>query len=76
MSEAQRNECPNERLVILPEHPCYCGEGEYDHNWEFQDDSFDHEFGTETVHYFMCAECGATRDIETSDYDPFWELDW
>jgi hypothetical protein len=39
-----------------------------DHDWEFCDDSFDHEFGTETVHYFTCTICGQTRDVGPSDY--------
>lgn len=39
-----------------------------DHDWEFQDDSFDHEFGTERVHYFLCQKCQATRGMEAGDY--------
>jgi len=64
-----------ERVVMLPEHPCYVGDGEYDHSFEFQDDSFDHEYGTERVHYFYCPECGATRGMEPADYDPFIDLE-
>jgi len=56
-------------LVMLPEHPCYVGDGGYDHNWEFQDDSFGHEFGVEVVQYFRCSECATERDIEPGDYD-------
>lgn len=44
-------------------------EEECDHEWEFQDDSFDHEFGTERVHYWQCSECGATKPVEASDFD-------
>lgn len=40
-----------------------------DHDWEFQDDSFDHEFGTEQVHYWLCVKCDATRPMEAGDYD-------
>lgn len=40
-----------------------------DHDWKFQDDSFDHEFGTEQAHYWACSRCGATRDMEAGDYD-------
>lgn len=29
-----------------------------DHEWEFQDDSFDHEFGTERVYSWVCNKCG------------------
>jgi hypothetical protein len=39
-----------------------------DHEWEFQDDSFDHEFGTEVVHYWLCTKCEATREMESGDY--------
>lgn len=40
--------------------------------WEFCDDSFDHEFGTERVHYEQCRICNATRalDSDDGDYDP------
>jgi len=39
-----------------------------DHEWKFQDDSFDHEFGCEQVHYWECELCGATKDMEPGDY--------
>jgi hypothetical protein len=29
-----------------------------EHNWEFQDDSFSHEFGIEVINYWLCNECG------------------
>lgn len=46
--------------LFLPEvHEC---------DWKFQDDSFDHEFGCERVWYFVCEECGATRDFGPNDY--------
>lgn len=32
-----------------------------DHDWQKVDDSFDHEFGTEIIHYLRCAKCEATR---------------
>lgn len=44
--------------------PCERGE----HEWEFQDDSFGHEFGTERVHYFQCQNCDATRGVEPGDF--------
>lgn len=59
----------------LPEHPCYCGNGEFDHDHELQDDSFDHEYGVEQIYYYVCQECGHTRDLEASDYDPFLEFE-
>lgn len=39
-----------------------------DHDWEFQDDSFDHAFGTERIHYFQCKHCEATRPMAAGDY--------
>lgn len=39
-----------------------------DHDWKFQDDSFDHEFGTERVYHWQCERCGATREMESADY--------
>lgn len=40
---------------------------ECDHDWEFQDDSFDHEFGCEVIRYWQCAKCEATRDTLPHD---------
>lgn len=37
---------------------------ECDHEWEHHDDSFDHEFGTEQVHSWVCEKCGAVRGEE------------
>lgn len=41
-------------------------------DWEFCDDSFDHEFGTETIQYEECRHCGTTRALESdwTSYDP------
>ena len=50
-------------------HPCETELGEFDHEWEFVNDSFDHEYGTEQVHYWRCANCDATKDMEPGDYD-------
>jgi NADH dehydrogenase/NADH:ubiquinone oxidoreductase subunit G len=33
---------------------------ECDHEWEFVDDSFSHEFGTEVCGHWECLLCGAT----------------
>ena len=50
-----------------------CGERnpavECDHEWEFQDDSFSHEYGTEQVHYWRCELCEATRNVEPGDFE-------
>lgn len=48
---------------------CEYASGQFDHEWEFQDESFDHEFGTQQVHYWMCACCGLIRDVEPGDFD-------
>lgn len=50
-------------------HPCETELDQYDHDWKFRDDSFDHEFGTERIWYWECATCGETRDMEPDDYD-------
>lgn len=49
---------------------------ECDHEWKFVDDSFDHEFGRERIHYMRCEKCDATKDCERNsgpiageDYD-------
>lgn len=39
-------------------------QAECNHDWEFCDDSFDHEFGTEVVRYDRCDKCGKTRSCE------------
>jgi hypothetical protein len=60
--------------LIGPFHPCQFGPGEtLDHGWEFQDDSFDHEYGTERVHYWRCAHCETVREMEAGDYDDDYE---
>jgi len=35
-----------------------------DHKWEFVDESFDHEFGCERIHYMRCEKCDATKECE------------
>lgn len=56
--------------VVLygPVHPCRTDNGDWDHNWKFEDASFDHEFGTERVWYWQCEHCEASRDMEPGDY--------
>ena len=44
----------------MSEEPC-------DHEWEFVDDSFDHAFGTERVHFERCTKCDTTRPSEPVD---------
>lgn len=38
-----------------------------DHDWKFVDDSFDHEYGVEQIHYYECQLCGET--CEPSQFD-------
>lgn len=55
--------CPGcEPQPVNPE-PC-------DHEWVFQDDSFDHEFGTEVIRYWQCEKCGASKPTCAADYNP------
>lgn len=44
---------------------------ECEHEWEYRDDSFDHEFGTERIPpYEKCLLCDAERPFEDPrDYD-------
>lgn len=62
----------NEAAPVAEEQPEPCSG---DHDWQFQDDSFDHEFGTERVHYWQCANCEATRDMEPGDYHDHSDYD-
>ncbi len=51
-----------------PLHPCYCAwNKDYDHDWEEQDDSFDHEFGTEQIYFNLCLRCLATTEVDSGD---------
>lgn len=38
-----------------------------DHEWEHIDASFDHEFGTEQIHYNKCKKCG--EETKASPFD-------
>jgi hypothetical protein len=40
---------------------------ECDHDWIEVDDSFDHEYGTEQIFYYVCAKCDATKEREPDD---------
>lgn len=39
-----------------------------EHNWVFVDDSFSHEYGTETIVYWYCEKCSSTKEVEPGDY--------
>lgn len=58
---------------MIERHKCQTDDGGVDHEWEFCDDSFDHEYGTERMQYFVCKHCGQTRDMEPGDYDDYDE---
>lgn len=45
-----------------PTPPC-------DHLWEHVDASFDHEFGTEQIHYEECSLCGEQRPCQPSTFE-------
>ena len=62
---AKALEC--KKLGVM-KHPCETEPGELEHDWEFVDDSFDHEHGTEIIHYWRCAFCSKERDMESADY--------
>ena len=41
------------------------------HSWHLQDDSYDHEYGTEVIRYWMCEKCGETKPTSSADFgDP------
>ncbi len=44
---------------------------ECDHDWEVIDDSFDHEYGTQTVIYERCKLCEKERDYEWPDIESY-----
>lgn len=52
------------RIAELSTHPCLTEDGGFDHDWEFVDDSFDHEFGTHIEHYYKCKCCNALKDAD------------
>ncbi len=61
-----RNATNNFNLSLSP---VACDEAD-GHTWQFVDDSFSHEFGTEKVQYFRCRHCSATREADYfDDYD-------
>lgn len=52
----------------LPAALKFAEQSECDHTWEFRDESFDHEFGCERVHFWECSKCGATKPTCDADY--------
>jgi hypothetical protein len=53
--------CPKCEPATADAEPC-------DHDWHFEDDSFDHEYGTEVIRYFLCEKCGATKPTCSADF--------
>ena len=43
---------------------------ECEHEWEFVDASFDHEFGTRELFYDRCTVCGETKEHDSDDDRP------
>lgn len=57
-------------VTKLETHPCYDKEsGEFDHDWKHVDDSFSHEFGTETLGHLECQRCDAHASDEDYRFD-------
>lgn len=48
---------------VTPQDPPAC-----DHEWVYQDDSFDHEYGTEVIRYWLCEKCGETKPFKSTDF--------
>jgi hypothetical protein len=45
-------------------------QSECDHEWEYHDDSFDHEFGTERIPpYQVCLKCNLEKSYEAPEID-------
>lgn len=57
--------------IMTTEEVVEVEEGVCDHNWEYVDDSFSHEFGLERVEYYQCSKCETTKDYhyESGDID-------
>ena len=60
-------ECQSLADKLLQTHPCILEDGNFDHEWKFVDDSFDHEYGTQIEVYYECKCCKATKDYEGDD---------
>ena len=56
--------------------PCCIGWKEYDHEWKYIDDSYDHEYGTEQCGHWECQVCGAIDEArEPPEYEPWDDYD-
>ena len=56
---------PSPQLAAIWPEPEAC-----DHEWEFIDDSFDHEWGCEQAHSWECQKCGETVYTCPFSYEP------
>lgn len=55
-------------------HPSAIDENKVcDHEWEFHDESFDHEFGTEISQWMECNKCGEEMSCEQYKMEYFDE---
>ena len=59
------------QAFIGPVHPCYI-DGDWDHDWEFVDASFDHEYGTEQVYFDRCCHCDEESVSEHGQFDELY----
>lgn len=61
----------------MEESRCPHPDSEGEHEWEYQDDTFDHDLGTEVVQYMKCCHCEATRPLDAGDQcdDEDWFCD-
>ena len=50
-------------------------EPECDHDWQVQDESFDHEYGTETVLFLACRNCDETKPLPNDYGQPEYSYD-
>ena len=46
---------------ITAGHPCFDPDGPPDHDWQYVDHSFSHEFGTEICGHYECTRCDAIK---------------
>ena len=49
--------------MTTPEETAPC-----DHEYEFIDESFGHEFGTEVIHVWECSKCGHRTSKDPNPY--------
>ena len=48
--------------------------GDHDHEWV--DDSYDHEYGTESCGYWECVDCGNVDEGREAPEPPVFDEEW